>query len=71
MVLSRSQSRILTNQFSNISINQQVQMDYPVLNYVLSPFLENINHGYPKGFKLYLQFTKYIYKETEKLHIKF
>ena len=37
-------------------------MDPPVVNYVIRPFEENINPGYPQGIKIYLQATK----ETEK-----
>ena len=44
-------------------------MAAPVVNYVLSPFEGNINPGYPQGLKLYLQETKDIDKESEKLDI--
>ena len=44
-------------------------MDAPVVNYVISPFEDNINPGYPKGLKLYLQETKDIDKEADKLDI--
>ena len=39
------------------------------LNCDLIPFEGNINYGYPTGLKLYLQSTKDIYKETDKLDI--
>ena len=41
------------------------------LNYVLIPSEGNINPGYPTGIKLYLQATKEIDKETDKLDISF
>ena len=44
-------------------------MDAPVVNYVISPFEDNINPGDPKGLKLYLQETKDIDKEADKLDI--
>ena len=44
-------------------------MEAPVVNYVLSPIEGNINTGYPKGIKLYLQETKDIDNETYKLDI--
>ena len=44
-------------------------MDAPVVNYVLIPFKGCINLGYPQGIKLYLQATKDIYKEYDKLDI--
>ena len=69
MVVTRSQAHILINQFSNLSINQQFHMDAPVVNYVISPFEDNINPGDPKGLKLYLQETKDIDKEADKLDI--
>ena len=39
------------------------------VNYLLSPFEGNINDGDRMGLKLYLQATKEIYKETNKLDI--
>ena len=69
MVVTRSQAQILINKFSNISINKQVQMASPVVNYVLSPFKGHINPWDPQGLKLYLQATKEIYKEPDKLDI--
>ena len=39
------------------------------VNYVLNPFGVNINTGYLQGIKLYLQATKYIDKEIDKLDI--
>ena len=43
-------------------------MEAPV-KYVLIPFEENINPGDPKGIKLYLQATREIDKESDKLDI--
>ena len=40
-----------------------------VVNYLLSPFEGNINTEYPTGLKIYLQATKEIDKETEKIYI--
>ena len=60
MVLTRRQAQIFINQFSIISINQQVQMAPPVVNYILSLFEGSINTGYPEGLKLYLQAKKKI-----------
>ena len=39
------------------------------VNCVLRPFEGYINHGYPTGIKIYLQATKEIDKETDKLDI--
>ena len=39
------------------------------VNCVISPFERNINIGYSQGIKIYLQATKYIDKESEKLYI--
>ena len=64
MVVTRSQSQILINQFSNISINQKIQMVNPVVKYVLSPFEGNMNPGDPHGIKIYLQATNEIYKKA-------
>ena len=47
MLLIRRQAHILINQFNNISINQQVQMEDPFVNYVLSPFAGNKDPVYP------------------------
>ena len=69
MVVTRSQAQIIINQFRNLSINQQVQMAVLVVNYMLSPFEGNTNPGYTQGLNLYLQATKEIDKETDKLDI--
>ena len=66
----RGQAQILINQFNNLSINQQNNMAAPI-NYVLSPFEGNTNTGYPQGIKLYLQSTKKIDKEYDKLDVSF
>ena len=39
------------------------------MKYVLIPFEGNINPGDPQGLKLYLQASKDIYKESDKLDI--
>ena len=39
------------------------------VNYVLSPLEGNINNGDPQGLKLYIQATKGIEKEADKLDI--
>ena len=49
MVVTISQAQILKNKFNNSNINQQVQMDAPVVNYVIRQFEGNINPGYPQG----------------------
>ena len=69
MVMTRIQSPIIINNFSNLYINQQVYMNVPVVNYVLNPFEGNINTGYPQGIKIYLQATKEIGKRDDKLDI--
>ena len=43
-------------------------MEAPV-NYMISPFEGNINLWYPQGVKIYLQPTKEIDKESDKLDI--
>ena len=40
-----------------------------VVNYLINSLKGNINPGYPQGVKLYLQATKYIYKESGNLDI--
>ena len=47
MVVKISQAQIFINQFSNISINKQINMADPVLNYVLCPFGGEIDTGDP------------------------
>ena len=69
MVLTRTQEQILINKFNNISTNQKVHMSAPVVNYVIRPFEGNINHGYQHVPKIYLQATKEIDKEADKLDI--
>ena len=69
MVVTRRQAHILINQFNNLSINQQVQMADPVVNCVLNPSKGNMNPGDPQGLNLYLQATKEIDKEYDKLDI--
>ena len=67
MVLTSLQYQILINGFNHLNINQPVQM--ADVNSVLSPFEGNTNPGDPTGFKLHLQATKDIYKETDNLDI--
>ena len=69
MVLTSLQVQTPINRFNHLNINQPVQM--AALNYVLIPSEGNINPGYPTGIKLYLQATKEIDKETDKLDISF
>ena len=45
---------IIINYFRKLSINQQVKMSDPVLNYVLTPFEGNIITEYPQWIKIYL-----------------
>ena len=49
MVMIRSQAHIIINCFSNLSINRQVHIAAPVVNYVLRPFEGNIITEYPQG----------------------
>ena len=69
MVLTRRQAQILINQSNELSTNQQFQMAAPVVNYVISPFEGNINTEDPQELKPYLQSTKEIDKDDEKLYI--
>ena len=54
---------------NNLNINTQVRIMADPVNYVLSPFEGNTNTGYPQGLNIYLQETKEIHKEPEKLDI--
>ena len=63
------QAQILINQFRNLYINQQVQMEAPVGKYFIIPSKGNITPGDPQGLKLYIQATKEIYKEADKTDI--
>ena len=47
--MTRSQAHIIINYFSNLSINQQVHIAAPVVNYVISPFEGNISAEDPQG----------------------
>ena len=67
MVLKSLQAQTLINWFNYMDINQPVQM--VAVNYVLSLFEGNKNPRYSMGIKLYLQASKCIYKETDKLDI--
>ena len=58
MVVTISQAQLPIIKYSNLSIYQQVHMDDPVVNYIISPFEVNINPGDPQGTKTYLQATK-------------
>ena len=69
MVMKRSQSKIFINNLSNLFINKQVHMDDLVVNYVLRPFEGNNNPEYPQGIKIYIQATRGIYKEADKVDI--
>ena len=68
-MLTRIKSQILINKFNNLSVNQQVHMVDPVVNYVLRPFEGNNNPEYPQGIKIYIQATRGIYKEADKVDI--
>ena len=63
MVFMGRQTQVPINQFNNLKINQQVNMDDPI-NSVLRPFKGNINPVDPTGFKLYLE----IYRKADKLN---
>ena len=67
MVLTSLQAQPLNIVFNNLNTNQPVQTE--AVNYVLIPFEGNINPGDPTGLKLYLQATKDIDKEIDKLYI--
>ena len=67
MVLKSWQAKTLIIIFKHPKMNQPVHM--AAVNYVLSPFEGNIDPGYPTGIKLYLQSTKDINKETDKINI--
>ena len=67
MILASLQSQTLINWLNLISINEPVQM--AAVNYVPIPFERKMDPGDPTSFKLYLQTTKKIDKETDKLDI--
>ena len=69
--MARSQSQILIDQFINPPINQQVHMDAPGVNYVISQFEGHINPGDLKGLKIYLQEKNEIDKESESYIFQF
>ena len=69
MVLTRSIAQLLMNKFNNTKINQELQKNAPVMNYLLSPFEGNINHGDPQELKIYPQLTNEIEKEPDTLVI--
>ena len=46
MVSTSRKTQILTHRLNSLSINQQVQMVDPVMNYVLSPLEWKINPEY-------------------------
>ena len=54
MIMTRIQAQIILKIFINLSINQQVQMDSPDVNYVLIPYEGTIITEDPQGTKLYL-----------------
>ena len=68
MVLTRSIAQLLMNKFNNTKINQELQKNAPVMNYLLSPFEGEINHVDPQEIKFYLQSTKEIDKSSD-LHV--
>ena len=68
MVFIIIEANLLINHLNNLNINKQVHMA-DTINYVLSQFEGNIHSGDPTGIKLYLQATKEIDKEADKLDI--
>ena len=68
-MLTRRQAQILINPVNNLSVNQQIQITDPVVDYVFSPFRGNINPVNIQGLKIYIKPTKEIYKEYNKLYI--
>ena len=67
MVLTSLQEQTLINWLNHIDINQPVQMES--VNFLFRTFEGNIDPGYPTDLKLYLQATKEIDTETDKLDI--
>ena len=67
MVLEFLKEQTLINLFNHLNINQTVNME--AVEYVLIPFEGNKNSGDPTGLKMYLQATKEIDKETDKIDI--
>ena len=65
--MTNLQAQTLINGFNHINTNQPVKM--ADMNDVLSPFEGNINTGDITVIKLYLQSTKEIDKETDKIDI--
>ena len=73
MGLTRIQHQEIIAQFGNLGVNQpvklQVQNMESSMNYVMSLFEGNIKPGYSQGLKLYLQETREIEMEADKLDI--
>ena len=65
--LENLQAQTLIKRVNYLNINQPVQT--AAVNGVFSPFEGNINPGYPQKLTFYLQETKEIDKETDKLGI--
>ena len=67
MVLTSLQANKLIKRFNHLKINQPIQM--AAGNNVISPFEGNIKPRDPMGITIYLEETKEIDKETDKLYI--
>ena len=80
MLLIRIQVQSLIPPFRNLNINQQLQvqdkqpvqiMEISQEKYALTPFEGNIYPKEPQGIKLYLQETREMEKEADKLDVSF
>ena len=69
MVLTIRQAQILIAQIHNLKPNKPVQMAAAQVKYVIRPFEGKTNLRYSQRLKLYIQATKEIDKEAEKLDI--
>ena len=58
MFLTRRQAHVRINKFNKLNTNQQVNINDPVVNYVLRKFEGNIYPRNPQGIKIYPQATK-------------
>ena len=67
--MTRSQAHIILNYFCNLSINQQVHIAAPVVNYVISPSEGNISAEDPQGYQSLSLIKRQIDKEYDKLDI--
>ena len=67
--LTRRQAQSIISQLKNLHVDPQVQTMLDQFKYMLIPFEENTNPRYPQGLSIYLQETKDIEKEADKLDI--